>query len=142
VGLVAALATYYTRSMWCGVAVLSGYGAAQLLPRRVLTDFLGSQVTDLFSVRWLLLVVITAFLAFVVVRVLSVVESDRAKAPTPRAAPTGRWWIPLLISVCLFLFSLYAEYSSRLLYGASVVTPSTSGPNPGAVPVPQPSKSP
>jgi hypothetical protein len=128
VGLFAAFAVYYTNSAWPGILVLSGYGAARVLLEDTLFNFLGDQFINPFSVRWLLIVVVTAFIAFILFQVVRLRAAVQTEAAEARVAPKRLWWIPLAISAALFLVGVYGELTLRL----------SARPNAQAVPAPRP----
>jgi membrane protease YdiL (CAAX protease family) len=133
VGLLAALAVYYTNSAWPGILVLSGYGAARILLEDTLFTFLGEQFINPFSVRWLLIVAVTAFIAFILFQALRLRAAAPRETTEVRTAPKPLWWIPLAISVVLFLVGAYGELALRL--SARPNAPLVTTPRSGAPPV-------
>jgi hypothetical protein len=110
-GLLAAFSVYLTGSAWCGTAVLSGYGIASLFQGNFF-DFIGpDQFGQPFSPRWILIVVITAFIAFILLQVLR--ATTKAEIDPHYARPRRFWWLPLAISVAFFLFSSAGEIALR-----------------------------
>ncbi len=118
VGLFAAFVAAHTGSAWTGILVLAGYGVAAILLESALFNFLGEQYVYPFSVRWLLIVVITAFIAFILFQVVRLRASTQPEGDKPpRRAPKGTWWIPLAISIVLFLFGAFTELTLRAATG-------------------------
>ena len=133
VGLLAAFVVYYTDSAWAGILVLSGYGAARILLEDVLFSFLGDQFIYPFSIRWLLIVAVTAFIAFILFQAIRLRASPQRETAEVPAAPKRLWWIPLAISTALFLVGAYGELALRL--SARPNTPPVTTPRSGAPPV-------
>jgi hypothetical protein len=157
IGLLAAFAVYITRSAWCGIAVTATYGvlwALNEMPTSFLQNLMAgyfgdqSQATNPFSVRWLLLVAVSGFIAFILFQVLRVTAAARSKRAMPRSAPKRLWWIPLVIGVLLVAGGVYGEVVARVSYGQYVTQPqyvpapaATATSAPGAAPpvqVPRP----
>jgi membrane protease YdiL (CAAX protease family) len=147
VGLAAAFATCFTGSAWCGIAVLVGYGAGSPLLESALFDYLGPQYVMEFSFRWLLVVVVTAFITFILIQALRVIGPGGAAIDTRRERPKALWLVPLVISILFLLFIAYGEYvlrvSQRALSGGSTTPGSLVQPVvPPGQPSPQPSQTP
>jgi hypothetical protein len=130
VGLLAAFAVYTTRSAWCGIALTATYGVLSALNemppaiqpifwQQIMAGYFGnqSQATNPFSVRWLLLVAVTGFIAFILFQILRVTAAARSEQTLPRSAPKLLWWLPLVISVLLLAVGVYGEMVTRLSYG-------------------------
>jgi hypothetical protein len=110
-GVLAAFSVYLTGSAWCGTAVLSGYGVASLLQGN-LFNFIGPDQFGIpFSPRWLLIVVITAFVAFILLQVLR--ATTKGEIDSRRARPRPLWWLPLTLSIAFFLLSGLGEIALR-----------------------------
>jgi hypothetical protein len=110
-GLLAAFSVYVTGSAWCGTLVLSGYGIASLFQGN-LFNFVGPDQFGMpFSPRWILIVVITAFIAFILLQVLR--ATTKGETDLFRARPRPLWWLPFALSVALFLLSGVGEIALR-----------------------------
>lgn len=119
VGLIAALAISYTDCAWYGVVITASYNFFWVCFQNGLLgisgtigNYLGSDGGNLLSVRWLFLVIVSAFLAFImlqVIRLRALAERD----DNPPAQTKAFWTLPLVLSVLFILFAGYAEISLR-----------------------------
>lgn len=124
IGFVAALAVYFTQSLWVGSMVLVGFslvrpliGDAQLGAR--LQNFLFptdmSADAALFGGRFLLVVLIGTFIAFLCLQALRLsVEKTSESAPLPATKPGRLWWIPLLLTLILVIVVGWGEIGLRM----------------------------
>jgi hypothetical protein len=127
IGFVASLAAYFTRSIWCGAGVLIGYSLVRPLIDRTragasLQAFLFpagiAPDAALFAGRFLLLVIVGIFVAFVCLQVLRL--SSESIATTEQAA--GKlgserrrwWWLPLVLTGVLVVVLVWGEIGLRL----------------------------
>ena len=92
VGLLAAFTVYAMDSAWYGPAVIAGYGVARTLLETTLFNYLGDQFGFLLGGRWLLIVVITGFVAFILFQVIRVSTLGRIEKDPLRAMPRRFWW--------------------------------------------------
>jgi hypothetical protein len=119
VGLIAAMAVTYTDSAWYGVVIAASYNLFWVSYQndlfgifRALVTYLGQDGGNLLSVRWLFLVIMTTFLAFIMVQVI------RLRAPAegdenPPAPMKSYWTLPLVLSVLFILLAGYGEITLR-----------------------------
>jgi membrane protease YdiL (CAAX protease family) len=127
VGFVAALAVYFTQSLWVGAMVFVGYsivrpliGQAELGAKLQNFLFPIDMAPDaaLFGGRFMLLVLVGTFIAFICLQALrlSVEKTNEATLPAPfPAANAGRlWWIPLVLTLVLVVILEYGELAQRL----------------------------
>ena len=148
VGLLAAFVVYATRSAWCGIAVTAMYGVLWSMPASLVADFIAgyfgdqSQATNPFSLRWLLLVAVTGFVAFILFQVLRVTATGRSKRTPPHSTPKRLWWIPLVISALLLVVGVYGEVVARTLSYQQYVTQPQYVPAPAATMTPVPGAAP
>jgi hypothetical protein len=117
VGLLAAFITYYTGSAWCGIAVLAGYGIAWPLLQKPFVDYLGPQLGNPLSIRWLLGVAISGFVAFILFQAIRVRAGEKPQPAGSARAPKGLWWLPLAISIALVVLGAYSELALRASTG-------------------------
>lgn len=132
IGFVASLATFFTRSMWSGAGVLIGFSLVRPLIDRTragasLQAFLfpAGVAPDaaLFAGRFLLLVIVGIFVAFVCLQVLRL-SSESTAAADPAAGKLGSerrrwWWLPLVLTVVVVLVLVWGEIGLRLGLPAS-----------------------
>lgn len=126
VAFVAALAVYFTDSMWTGAAVLIGYHVVrplidqtQLLANLqlfLLSDMSAGSDSALYGGRFLLLVLIGGFVSFLCLQMLRATVDQPAQDAEPAVKEPGRWWwLPLILLVLLLGVILYSEIRLRLL---------------------------
>ncbi|MBX3081170.1 MAG: hypothetical protein KF716_06010 [Anaerolineae bacterium] len=124
IGFVAALSVYFTQSMWVGAMVLVGFsivrpliGQAEL-GAKLQTFLFPVELTPdaaLFGGRFLLLVLIGTFIAFLCLQGLRLsVEKDAEPVPFPASKPGRWWWIPLLLVLILVIIIGWGEIGLRL----------------------------
>ncbi len=116
VALVAGSLTLYSRSIWSGVLVLSGFNLGEpVLRDALLGSLLKGQVADLLSLGWLTTLALTLFVTFMLVQL------SRALAPqtspllttTEAAKPKAAWWLPLIVVIALCVLVGYGEIVTR-----------------------------
>ncbi|MCC7446350.1 MAG: hypothetical protein IT324_02990 [Anaerolineae bacterium] len=143
VGLLAAFTVYAMDSAWYGFVVIAGYGMARTLFETTLFTYLGDQFGFLLGIRWLLVVAITGFAAFILFQVIRVSALDQTAKNPYRAAPRRLWGIPLLLIILAFALGTYGEVVLRQANAPRPVVPRSTGsttapivPTPGATPQP------
>ncbi len=127
VGLLAAFTVYAMDSAWYGFVVIAGYGAARPLFETSLFTYLGDQFGFLLGIRWLLIVVITGFIAFILFQAIRVSALDRTEQNPYRAAPKRLWGIPLFLIIVVFVVGTYREVVLRQANAPRPVVPRASG---------------
>ncbi|GEM_PF-969998 len=120
-GLVGALLVVRSGSAWTAIVMQSGFYLAEpILSPHIISPLLGSQAADILSFPWLTLVVISAFLTFVLLQMMQVMlrrraALDSAVSTTPhKASKPGRgWWLPLVATALLCIVIGYSELLTR-----------------------------
>ncbi|MEP7288826.1 MAG: CPBP family glutamic-type intramembrane protease [Chloroflexota bacterium] len=119
VGLMAAFTVYFTDSIWYAIGITAGYNLGlplllnPLLNSYFLVTVSDDQYQNLFSVRWLLLVIVMSFIAFILLQFIRLrVPLDPAQLPST-SRTLRLWWIPLLLSVVLLGAIVTSEMTLR-----------------------------
>jgi hypothetical protein len=151
VGLLAAFTVYYTGSAWSGTLVVIGYGIVtsilyypdpSLPISTALYNFLGDQIANPLSLRRLLVLAITTFLSFIFFQILRTTAKESTGEILVRAQPRPLWWIPLVLSLILFLFSGLGEIALRRNTGLRQQRPAPTSPGSTSPPVSPPTLTP
>jgi len=143
VGLLAAFTVYAMDSAWYGFMVIAGYGMARTLFETTLFTYLGDQFGFLLGIRWLLVVAITGFAAFILFQIIRVSTLDRAEKNPYRAAPKRLWGIPLFLIIVAFALGTYGEVILRQANAPRPVVPRSTGSTTAPIaPTPNPTPTP
>jgi hypothetical protein len=123
IGVAASMAMYFTGSLWSAAAVLIGYSLVRPLIERTragasLDAFLFpagvAREVSLFGGRFLLVVIVGAFVAFLCLQVLRLSAERQTAAPAHVSTAPGRhWWLPLLLTLLLVLALGWGEVGLR-----------------------------
>ncbi len=117
VGLLAAFTVSMTRSAWQSMAILAGYNLGWVLLQTPLLAFAGGGSTaefyNTFNVRWLFIMVIGAFITFILFQVIRARATLANPGALPRQQPRQFWWVPLTLSVILLVSVMAGEIILR-----------------------------
>jgi hypothetical protein len=115
------------------MAVISGFNLGLVLLQTPLISFLGSDLPNLISLKWLMAVIVATAIAVILFQVIRLRFSAKTTMP---AAPAGRfWWAPLAITAVIFVLLVFGEMSLRS-QGRTPVTSQPSDQPASAAPIP------